>query len=494
MNRVNQSSRHLIRNMLTGSIRIFFAEVLIIPVGFITAVFLARKLGPVNFGLFAVALRLVSWIEWTSLTVFYSATVKFVSEEDDWRAVGTTVVRLHLVAGGSIAALLWIMSSPLARAFSEPAMATYLKLFAIDIPIFSLFSANSSMLVGRGLFRERAWLGSSYWIARLVLIVVFVEMGLSVNGAIIGVIGASTIALIMSRFFVRPPVFSGATFPVRRLLGFSAPVFMSSLTSRMLRLDLIVLKVLGGTAAQVGFYSAGQSLSIHTSLLSGSLSPPLLSTLSRLIKQGDESKAKEIGQTAMRLVVWLLPFAAMTAGAATEIVDLVFGKEFAPAGPILALLIFGAVGFMGIVTARAIILAVNRPGWTLVVTGPVLPMALIGHLMLIPWMGGVGAAIVTTCATCSAAVASFLAVYKLWGVLPPAKTLAKSVFCSGLALALAVFWPVSGLMVIVKLVMIMVTVLVAFLLLGDFTAGEVALIRTLARRKGWSDEDEIEAQ
>ncbi|MBW2170457.1 MAG: oligosaccharide flippase family protein, partial [Deltaproteobacteria bacterium] len=246
----------------------------------------------------------------------------------------------------------------------------------------------------------------------------FVEMGLSVNGAIIGVIGASMVGLIMSRFFIRPPVFSGATFPVRRLLGFSAPVFMSSLSLRMLRLDVIALKVLGATAAQVGFYSAGQSLSIHTSLLSGALSPPLLSTLSRLIRQGDESKAKDIGRTAMRLVIWLLPFAAMTAGAATEIVDLVFGKEFVSAGPILAYLIFAAVGFIGITMARAIILAIGRPGWTFLVTGPMFPIAVIGYLILIPWMGGVGAAIVTTCATCLAAVASFLAVYKLWGILP----------------------------------------------------------------------------
>ncbi|MBW1860494.1 MAG: hypothetical protein JRI70_10640 [Deltaproteobacteria bacterium] len=109
-------------------------------------------------------------------------------------------------------------------------------------------------------------------------------------------------------------------------------------------------------------------------------------------------------------------------------------------------------------------------------------------------MGGVGAAIVTTCATCLAAVASFLAVYKLWGILPPARTLVKSVFCSGLALAIAVFWPVSGLMVILKLVVIVVTIFVAFLLLGDFTAGEVALIRTIVRKRAWSKEDEIEAQ
>jgi O-antigen/teichoic acid export membrane protein len=344
------------------------------------------------------------------------------------------------------------------------------------------------------LFRERAWTGSTYWIARLALIVLFVEMGLSVTGAIAGVIGASMVGLILSRFFVHPPVFSGATFPMRRLLSFSAPVFMSSMSLRILRLDVIALKVLGATAAQVGFYSAGQSLSIHTSLLSGSLSPPLLSTLTRLIKQGDESKAKEIGTTALRLVVWLLPLATMTAGAATEIVDLVFGREFVSAGPILAFLIFGAVGFIGVTMARAIMLAIGRPGWTFVVTGPVLPIALIGYLILIPWIGGVGAAIVTTCATCLVAVASFLAVYKLWGILPPAKTCIKSVVCSGLALAMAVFWPVSGLMVILKIVAIMATIFIVFLLLGDFTAGEVALIRTLFRRKEWSDEDEIEAQ
>ncbi|MBW1742048.1 MAG: oligosaccharide flippase family protein [Deltaproteobacteria bacterium] len=491
---MNQTSQHLVRNMMTGSIRIFFAEVLIIPVGFITAVFLARQLGPVNFGLFVLALRLVTWVEWTSLSVFYSATVKFVSEEDDWRAVGTTVVRLHLVVGVGIAALLWVLSSPLARAFNEPAMATYLKLFAIDVPIFSLFSVHSSILVGRGLFKERAWTGSIYWIARLALIVLLVEMGLSVNGAIIGVIGASIVGLIISRFFVRPPVLSGATFPVRRLLGFSAPVFLSSVSLRMLRLDVIAFKVLGATAAQVGFYSAGQSLSIHTSLLSGALAPPLLSTLSRLIRQGDESKAKDIGRTAMRLVIWVLPFAAMTAGAATEIVDLVFGREFVSAGPILALLIFAAVGFIGIAMTRAIILAIGRPGWTLIVTAPFLPVAFIGYLIFVPWMGGVGAAIVTTCATCSAAVASFLAVYRLWGILPPAKTLVKSVFCSVLALAMAVFWPVSGLMVILKLLTIVATIFIAFLLLGDFTAGEVALIRTLVGKREWADEDEIEAQ
>ena len=119
---------------------------------------------------------------------------------------------------------------------------------------------------------------------------------------------------------------------------------------------------------------------------------------------------------------------------------------------------------------------------------------MVAGLILIPWMGGVGAAIVTTSVTCLVAAGSFLAVYRLWGVLPPGKTFLKSVFCSGLALAMAIFWPVSGLMVILKLLAIVTVIFIAFLLLGDFTPGEVALIRTLIRRRKWSDEDEIDAQ
>lgn len=481
--RLNQPSHSIVLNMVTGTISIFLAEVLILPVGFITVVFLARQLGPVNFGLFVLASRLVTWIEWTSASLFSGATVKFVSQEVDWQAVGTTVLRLHLMVGGGIAALLWLLSSPLSRIFNEPAMANYLKLFAIDIPIFSLACANRSILVGRGCFKEQSRTSLSYWIARLVLIVFFVEMGLSVKGAIMGVIGASVVALVISGFYVRPSLFSMATFPVRRLWSFAAPLFMSSLSLRIIRLDLIALKVLGGTAAHVGFYGAAQNLCMPAGIFAQSLSSPLLSTLSRLLSEGDELKAKQIGRTAMRSVIWLLPFAAMTAGAASEIIGFIFGQKFLSAGPILALLIFAAVGLVAVIVAKAIIIAVGKPGWTFILTGPMVPLALIGHLILIPWIGGIGASIVTASVACLGALVSVYAVYRIWGVLPPVNTLLKSAVCSGLALALAILWPASGLMIILKLVAIVLVILITFLLLGDFTAGEIALVRSMLSRR-----------
>ena len=65
---------------MTGTIRIFLAEALILPTGFITAVFLARKLGPIDYGLFALASLLVLWIEWGSTALFAHTTIKFIGE------------------------------------------------------------------------------------------------------------------------------------------------------------------------------------------------------------------------------------------------------------------------------------------------------------------------------------------------------------------------------------------------------------------------------
>ncbi|MFH1784674.1 MAG: polysaccharide biosynthesis C-terminal domain-containing protein, partial [bacterium] len=125
--------------------------------------------------------------------------------------------------------------------------------------------------------------------------------------------------------------------------------------------------------------------------------------------------------------------------------------------------------------------ALGKPGWTFILTGPMVPLALIGHLILIPWLGGVGAAVVTTFVAGLGAFASILAVYRIWRILPPLKTLLRSTFCTTLALALAILWPVSGVMVILKLVVIILVILVTFFLLGEFSSSEIALVRSMIR-------------
>ena len=475
------------RHTLDGTIRVFLAEALLLPTGVLTAAFLTRRLGPEGYGLFTLAAILVSWVEWSITSVFARATIKFIGEAQDWRPVGATVTRLHLLASSGSTFLLWLLAPLIARLLNEPALATYLRLFALDIPLFCLAHAHRNILIGIGSFRERALASTGRWIARLLLIVFLVELGLSVPGAIVGSIGASIVELVIGRFYVRPSLFRPSTFPARQLWAYAVPLLLFAMSLRLFdKLDLLALKVLGGTVAQAGIYGAAQNLALVPGIFALSFSPLLLSTLSRVLREGEVTLAREMSRDAMRVVVGLLPFAALTAGAAPEIVDLILGSSFSAAAPLLAVLIFGALALLMISVTTAILTAAGRPGWTFALTGPLVPLAIIGHLLLIPRFGAIGASAVTALGAGLGALASVLAVHRLWRVLPPIATLLRSGLVAVVAYAVARLWPTPGLLFLVKIPAIGILIVLAFLLLGELNAREMGVARALL---GWRAPD-----
>jgi O-antigen/teichoic acid export membrane protein len=260
------------------------------------------------------------------------------------------------------------------------------------------------------------------------------------------------------------------------------PLFLFALSMRICdKLDLLVLKVLGATAAQAGIYGAAQNLSLVPGIFALSFSPLLLSTLSRVLCAGDTCLAKATSRDAMRVVIGLLPFAGMTAGAAPEIVGLIFGPAFLPAAPLLALLIFAGVARVMISVTTAILTAAGKPGWTFALIGPLLPLTTAGYLLLIPRWDAIGAALVTSLFAGLGALAAVLAVYRIWRILPPAATLLRSTLLCGLAYTLAILWPTPGLLLLLKLPVIGLIVGLWFLLLGEFSAGEIAMVRSMFR-------------
>ncbi|HAJ61469.1 MAG TPA: teichoic acid transporter, partial [Cyanobacteria bacterium UBA8543] len=270
--------------MLGGTIKIFLAEALLLPTGIITAAFLTRKFGPEGYGIFTLAATIIAWIGWSLTSIFTRATIKFVGETEDWQAVGTTVLRLHLWVGGGAMLLIWLLADGVAMVLSEEAIAFYLRLFALDIPLFCLAYAHRSILVGVGKFSSRAIATALRWIARLLLILLLVEMGLSISGAILGSVGASLVELAICRFYIRPSLFSPSNFPAAKLWDYGVPLFLFALSMRLYeKLDLFALKILGGTAAEAGFYGAAQNLSLIPGIFSLAFAPLLLSTLTRTL-------------------------------------------------------------------------------------------------------------------------------------------------------------------------------------------------------------------
>jgi O-antigen/teichoic acid export membrane protein len=473
------------RHMVEGTIRVFLGEMLLLPTGLLTAAYLTRKLAPEGYGLFTVSAGMVAWIEWSVAAIFAGAALKLIGEADDWRPIGAAVARLHFVLGGAIALTLWLCASPIAIVLKAPDLAGYLRLFAIDIPIFSLAQAHRSILVGIGGFQQRAMVTAIRWIARLLFIVILVQAGLSIRGAIIGSIGASLIELAYCRFYVQPQLLGRISFPIRQLWGYAVPLLLCAVSMRLLnKLDLFMLQGLRGHAAETGIYGAAQNLTLIPGLFSLSFAPLLQSTLSRMVGDGELGLARRTACDAFRVVIGMLPFAALTSGVAEEIVVCVFGGAFQPASTVLAVLIFGSVGFLGISVATAILTVAGKLRWTVLITAPLVLASIAGNIWLIPKFGVLGAALVTTLVASVGALTAVATVRRFWQISIPTATLARSLLISVGAYALGVVWPVSTLLLLtLKLSAISVLILFGFYVLGEFSVAELDAVGAFFRRQ-----------
>ena len=472
------------RRMMDGTARIFLAELLFPVTALITTSFLTRQFGPQGYGLLALALTKIIWVESAIASFFAKATIKFVGETSDWEPVGAMVVRLSLKVGIAAMVLVWFFAAPLSVLLNEPDLAFYLRLCAVDIPLLCVGQAYRNVLIGRGNYQAGAIARAGRWLARICFVVVLVKAGLSITGALLGVIGSSVVELALSRWYLGSGMFikqPRMAIPIQR---YGALLFLSSLCLIFYNgMDLFMLKILGGTATQAGIYSAAQSLSLLPGLFSYTFSSLLLVTLSRQFADGQEERAREMARDAMRVTLWLVPVAAIIAGAAPEIVGVVFGSAFVPAGPLLTLLIVGAVLNVMLVVSLTIMTAAGFPARTVMFTAPLVPLALGGHLLLIPRLGGQGAALVTVGVSLLGASVAVASVYILWKVWPPVGTLLRSLLIGLVVGAASMLWTTSGLFVFAKLILLGMMSLLGYWWIGEFRQGEIAAVRSLLLRK-----------
>ncbi|KPQ37362.1 MAG: Membrane protein involved in the export of O-antigen and teichoic acid [Phormidesmis priestleyi Ana] len=479
--------KHAGRNFMSGTFWVFVAEALIFPTGLITAGILTRRLGPEGYGLLTLVAVLVSWVEWTITSIFSRTAVKFVSDADDWQPVATVILQLHLGLGAIATAFFWVFAWPIADLLDIPTLVPYLRLFALDIPIFCLAYAHRQLLIGRGLFQVRAVASGGRWIARLAIIAALVEYaGWSINGAIIGSLGASVVELIMARWFVRPPLLSQSSFPPQRLFGYALPLFLFAMSLRLFdKLDLFMLKILGGTVAQAGVYGAAQNLAFVPGIFALSFSPLLLSTLNSSLRAGDLLQAKQMGANSVRTVVALIPFAALAAAASVPIVSVVYGQAFERAGPVLAVLIFAAMALMMVSVVTAILTAAGRPKLTAILVAPMLPLSVLGYVLFVPSFGAMGACWVNLVASVFGAAAAMVALYKIWAIAPPLMTFVRGAIASILIYAIGVKWITPDPSFLWKLLALCLVIPVILLCLGELSKAERAFISGWLLQQKW---------
>jgi O-antigen/teichoic acid export membrane protein len=460
----------------TGATQILLAESLLLPTGIVTAAFLTRTLGPADYGLFTLCATIVSWLGWFVAATLGRSTVKLISEnpprEPERSPLVAALFRIHLVGAVGTFTLLFAGAGVVARGFGEPSLTPYLRLFAFEVLTFGLTVFHRDVLVGLGRFSERAKAAAVRWSLRLLLIVALVAAGLSVLGAILGSVLASAAEFAVARYYVRPSIRPRGPLPAR-LLPVVAPLVGYAIAMRLLtRLDLFMLKGLGGSASQAGYYGAAQNLTIAISLLTLAFSPALLTHLGTLRASGRRDEARRAAGLAVRFAFLLAPLAAAAAGARGEVVTLLFGGSFALSAPVFGVLLGAEVAYVMTSLATALLIAADRVGRVSLVGVGMLLCAVTAHLIVIPRYGMLGAAGVTAGVALGGALYSFLAAHSAWALRLPLATMLRSA-ALGVAAFAAGSIPCDPIALVVpKLAAIAVAVVLGFLALGEWSAEE----------------------
>ncbi len=463
------------QKFLNGSIINLLADGVFPVTALATSVFLTRRLGPEGYGVFALAITLVMWSEVTINALYSRPTIKFVSEADDWRAVAARMMRGAFLLGLGFSVIYVLAANSVASLLDEPQLALALKMFAVEIILFGLVVVHTNILIGQGAFKQRALVSAGRWLARFVFIVVLVEMGFSVYGAIAGSIAAVAIQLSLCRLFVQPSFVGSSTQGQNtEIWRYSLWMLLFSLGFVMLRrLDLLMIKFLGGTTQDAGIYSAAQSVMLLAAVMASAVAPLLQALLGQLRKQQNDKEAQTLTNQVLRGLLLGLPFVGLVSGAANEIVSLLFGSHFAGAGPVMSLLIVAAFGSSMIQVVVSILVAFDRPQWPFYVAGSVLILSIGLYPVIVPRFGLVGAASVTT--TCH-----FLAV-AIFGIIlrntlkfhVPMQTLLRSGAVCVLGGLIAYQWSAPGLFVILKLAFLSLLAIASLYGLGEIKAHEL---------------------
>lgn len=476
---MSSSSRPVRQGALAGTASVLVAESLALPTGFAVAAILTRSLGPADYGGYATAATVIGTLEWILIALLIRPTIKFVAEAADWKPVAATSFRVYVGVGTATGALVWALATPTASLLRDPAVGDYLRLFAVEIPIFAAATAYRGILTGLARYRQQALASAGRWLSRLALVALFVGVGWGVNGAILGNIGAVVVTAVVGLSFVGPSVFGGADFPRRQLFQLAVPTFLLSLSVRLFdRVGLLALKTFGGTPAEAGFYGAAQNLLVLAGIVNVSVTPILISTVAAGRRDGDEEGPARAATLALRLGLWTFPLAAVVAGASGEVVDLLFGSTFADAAPLVTVLIVGAGALVLIALASGLLVALGRPWPGVMLTAPILPLAVAAHFFIVPRAGALGAALVTTISALAGAFVCVVVVCVIWPLRAPVGSLAKSAAISVVAYAASASWSTPGALVVVKVLVLSLAVLASASALRELTWSDLGWIRT----------------
>jgi O-antigen/teichoic acid export membrane protein len=349
--------------------------------GFLGTIVAARLLGPADFGLYAVVVSSVSFLQLLLDLTVEEAMVKYgfrYSAREEWGKLHR-LVRAALavkLAGGLLAALVLVALAPVAdRIFNGDGLATAFLVAALLPAVQAPEGIAANALILRGRYDLRGAFLAVGMALRLVALVVGARYG--VVEAVIGLVAAQVVStaaigvagrLAVGRFPAAAPEPIGDD--RREVRSF---VVQSSIGTGLVSLRSWIAPLLLGVVSgplQVGFFRVAQAPQAGFASLSSPVRLILLTEQTRDWERGRPDvvmrglRRYTVG-AALLMAVALPPFLVFM----DDLVRLVFGAAYAPAADAARLILVAAALQLVYGWSKSFPVSIGRPNLRIVAHG-----------------------------------------------------------------------------------------------------------------------------
>lgn len=410
------TKRAMASDFLSKVAEAFATRILLVGMGLITSVLVARVLGPEGRGLYAVAAMFAAMgVQFGNLGLHASNTYHVSRNKALLPAlVGNTLVA-SFVLGGSGSVLAWTIFS--LRSEFAPVSGMLLVLSLLWIPFGLTYLLLQNLLLG--VHEVRAY----NKIELINQIVVLVFLSLLILGDVVSVEAffvSGLIALVTSfglalwalkkhmREFPRPsmPLF-------RENIGYGLKAYLAALFAFMvMRIDLLMVKYMLG-AEQAGYYSIAVTMTDIVFMLPSVIGMILFPQLA--VMSDDRRKWRFTKLVVLWVMLVMLLLTIIASLLATPVVRLLFGEVFLPAVPAFVWLMPGIFILSINVIYMNYFASIGMPIITVYSPGIAAIINILLNMKLIPMAGIVGASISSTLAYGSMLIASALYIRHLRG-------------------------------------------------------------------------------
>ncbi|MCU0608260.1 MAG: flippase [Chitinispirillaceae bacterium] len=488
----NRPGSRLIKNAVVT----LFNTVFLMITSWIISIWVARQLGPSNFGIFNLVLWLVGTITWVVGMGFIHATTKFIAEyhskgeQQNLRPIIMYILKLELAISVACTIIMLVFHTRIASYFFTPEQGFFFFLAALGLVPGIMTAIFSAAIEGIQKFEYFVWSNLILSPLSFAAKVYVLYTGRGITGLLVVMLVFSFINAIF--YFVvlaREQVFKGGTKGLAKDIRARIHGYNRSLIA-ILACDKIVWDksenfFLGRfcTSVQIGYYNLGYNVVQRiVSMLPAMFWRVLFPAMSGYSGSGERDKMKRLFYLSTRYLAFIgFPLGVAGMILAYQIINILYGHDYIGAQRSLQILFVASIFSTLANPASAVLYGYEKQAFIYKFGAVLAVFNIILDMLLIKPYGATGAAICYGVTTFIASTGGLFYTCRLMKLRYPFASVAKIAFSTiimGIVMEIIILQNAELLGFICSLVAGAVVYLICSFVLGTFESEDFTLLNS----------------